>query len=335
MSAPHPAGGTGGEKNSRDQRAARGGFAIPRLRAGGNFLQKAADPHPGNIRIADLKPRRQPFQYQISPVQLWRAGATGEAEHRAAVKFTDEKEISRVHRHAETLDPPACRLHCCRADIATVGSGGAAKDQNDIAFHPAECFCQRGGFMGGDYRCACVNPEGGEPRGDSGGPFFDQRGFHALRLCQNERGLAQHKWMQAQRPGKPLRRCFRGINRGGIGDDFHRRQHLALRHAGEIRQGGDGNGLIHSIRRIDRPGIDAKQAGAIGIDIHPPGEGRGNGEMLPGHGCRDQRRRFILRQIIRAEPRGPDFGNASGDKRGHILPAQDFPLRVTLAINAD
>lgn len=65
------------------------------------LLHQAANAYRRNLAIAQLEPRRDPFQHPVDAVERWGARAAWQADYLAPANTAHEEQISRTDRHSE------------------------------------------------------------------------------------------------------------------------------------------------------------------------------------------------------------------------------------------
>ena len=97
----------GRQDQGRDLGACGRGLAFARLRPRGDLAQQAAHAHPHDVAPGDLDAGGQALQHPVQAVELGRAAAAGQAQHRASVEPRQQEQVAGIDRHAEMLERSA------------------------------------------------------------------------------------------------------------------------------------------------------------------------------------------------------------------------------------
>ncbi len=257
-------------------------------RPAGDLSQEPADAHPHDVGAFDRKAGKQPFQDPIAAVRLGRARAAGQTDDAGGADRRQHQKVAGIDGHAEVEHVASEGSHRRWHHVAAIDDGGRPEDEDRIAAVcplPFDRRRHRRNIVGGHRVCGEAAAEGFE----TGGRHLPRR-LENARLDTGEPGLHQPRPVRAE-GGNGNRRpagagdsetASDGRRRCGERDDLHRGQHLAGRDAGKGREGGEGDGLVDEVDRLDPPGIDVGDTGFVGEQV--AAAGRGGGEADPGAG---------------------------------------------------
>lgn len=93
-----------------------------------------------------------------------------------------------------------------------------------------------------------------------------------------------------------------------------------------IGKAGERDRRIYTVQPIDDGAIGNEKAGSGSIDVDPAGRGPREPQVIRSDRRSYARRGFVLRQVVRLEPRDNDLRDIRFGKRRDIVGAQAIPF---------
>ena len=142
-----------------------------------------------------------------------------------------------------------------------------------------------------------------QPAVGDGDGLVEQRRLHGGKLGLDQRDLARAERVEGEdrllaRDGEA------GIKRGALdceGNDLDGRRHLVRLHRGIVRQGREGDRLVHLVDGVDLRGIDAQDAALAGIEVDASGERRLDAQSFGAEQRAERGGGGVLADIVRFE----------------------------------
>ena len=114
--------------------------------------------------------------------------------------------------------------------------------------------------------------------------------------------------------------------RHAVGNDLHRRDHVARVDARPRGERRDGHALVAQVQLIHARAVDAEDAPRLGEQVHAAGRRSRRRDALPRHRRRHARRRLVLGDVARLEPRARHLGVPGRREARRILGPDRAPL---------
>ena len=242
------------------------GCAFARLRPRGDLGQQAADAHAHDVAAGDRQPAAKPLQHPVEAVELWRAAAAGQAQHRPPSQPRQQQQVAGIDRHAEMLDRAAGSLDAGGQDVVAVGDGRGAGDQHHVA--------------AGRHGRADGRGHGGRGRARSASRRRARRAtaarrsrvirtvlsstFAARSAARSGSAAARQGRNGATRSSGPsasaVRQRSSSARRDGERDDLDGRHHLPRLDHGMLGQRGERHRLVDPVEAVDPVAIDDQQS---------------------------------------------------------------------------
>ena len=230
------------------------------------------------------------------------------------------------------LDAAARRLDGGGNDVAAVGDGGRADDENHIAALPAQ-GADGGGHLGFVVGAADLGFDVALQPLDA---LAHDLGRLVKNLFPGRRQSCLHETDRVTGEGGDphqaaglLRRLGTTLDDAAVhreGDDLDGRHELLGVHRLEGGHRGDGDGFVDPVDRVEGGAVDHRDAAHIGVEIGAPGEGGGLGDVVAGGGGGDALGGRVLADVAFLEARRDDFGDAGRLQGRDVVGAQQAAL---------
>ncbi len=206
--------------------------------------------------------------------------------------------------------------HAHGADVAAVDGGRGAGDQQQVGAigdQGPQFAGDGGGVVRAAAPAAACRPDRRRARGGLDRALDDTL-LEAGQLAQHQADAAAAEFVQRDGwrcAGEGLDRGERGAGHGE-GDDLDGGDHVAGRDLGKVGQGGDGEGFVGEVDAVDRGRIDPQQAGRIGMQVDPAGDGTAAGQQRAVEGTGHPVGGLVLGHVAGGEAGGDDLAAAGG-----------------------
>ncbi|MHC2489292.1 hypothetical protein ACVII0_003084 [Sinorhizobium meliloti] len=217
-----------------------------------------------------------------------------------------------------------------RDHIVRIGHGRSAEDDDQVV--RIGSVRDRGGDRFGGMSHALLAIEAAarlqEPCGEDGARLVHNLALQRRQLSRHQGRAPRRERLDLEGPIRP-KQCLRSLHerlRHGKRDDLDRRHHVAGVDGNMIGKAGERDRRIYTVQPIDDGAIGNEKAGSGSIDVDPAGRGPREPQVIRSDRRSYARRGFVLRQVVRLEPRDNDLRDIRFGKRRDIVGAQAMPL---------
>ena len=236
-------------------------------------LFETADPKRGHAPRVNGYPRGKAFEQEVEAAAARRAGAAGSHQHRHVAAASEEGQMPRVHRHAQSFHHASRSFDAARNAIPAIHGRRGADYEEEVEADSPEIG---EGFS--DRRFVVLAASGSEKRPAK---RFHSRSRHHGGLLENrvpralDPGLEEPDPQGTECPDRDQRRQV-GAKRvdlvpgKGERQDFQRRHHLAPIHPCPGREGGERHALAGRVQFVHPALVERSESRFHGIHPDPP-----------------------------------------------------------------